>query len=92
MLLDANKITVMQEIKKHNNVDLNILERNSVPKIVIFDGMVLVSIKKDFQTITCKDLAESFTCLVHHESERYDEVSVIEEVADFDKNSLREIS
>ena len=52
MLLDANKITVMQEIKKHNNVDLNILERNSVPKIVIFDRMVLVSIKKDFQTIT----------------------------------------
>ena len=67
------------------------METNGVPKIVIFDRMVLVSIKKDVQTITCKDLAESFTCLVHHESERYDEVSVFE-VVDFDKNSLREIS
>ena len=67
------------------------METNGVPKIVIFDGMVLVSIKKDVQTITCKYLAESFTCLVHHESERYDDVSVIE-VVDFDKNSVREIS
>ena len=41
MLLDTYKITVMQEIEeaigsdRGYNVDLNILETNSVPKIVI---------------------------------------------------------
>ena len=33
-------------------------------------------IKKDVQ-ITCKDLAETFTRLVHHETEGYDEVKLI---------------
>ena len=45
VLLDTDKSTVMHEIEKAiesdrgNNVDLNILETSSVPKIVIFDGM-----------------------------------------------------
>ena len=48
LLLDTDKSTVMYKIEKAiesdrgNNVDLNILETNSVPKIVIFDGMTLV--------------------------------------------------
>ena len=84
MLLDTDKSTVMHEIEKAiesdrgSNVDLDILETNSVPKIVIFDGMVLVNrIIKDVQIATCKDLAEAFTRLVHHESEGYDEVRFI---------------
>ena len=84
MLLDTDKSTVMHEIEKAiesdrgSNVDLDILETNSVPKIVIFDGMVLVNrIIKDVQITTCKDLAEAFTRLVHHESEGYDEVRFI---------------
>ena len=46
MLLDTDKSTVMHEIEKAtesdrgNNVDLNILETNSVPKFVIFDGII----------------------------------------------------
>ena len=49
MLLDADKSTLMHEIEKviandrGNNVDLNILETNSVPKIVRFDGMALIN-------------------------------------------------
>ena len=84
MLLDTDKSTLMHEIEKAiasdrgNNVDLNILETNSVPKIVIFDGMALINrIKKDVQITTCKELAETFTRLVHHESEGYDEVRLI---------------
>ena len=84
MLLDTDKSTVMHEIEKAiesdrgSNVDLDILETNSVPKIVIFDGMALVNrIIKDVQITTCKDLAEAFTRLVHHESEGYDEVRFI---------------
>ena len=54
------------------------METNSVPKIVIFDGMAIVNrIKKDVQITTCKDLVETFTRLVHHESEGYDEVRLI---------------
>ena len=34
-------------------------------------------IKKDVQITTCKDLAETFTRLVHHETEGYDEVKLI---------------
>ena len=56
MLLDTDKSTVMHEIEKAmgsnigNNVDLNILETNSVPKIVIFDGMALANrIKKMYK-------------------------------------------
>ena len=37
------------------------------------DGMALVNrIKKDVQITTCKDLAETFTHLFHHESEGYE--------------------
>ena len=49
MLLDTDKSTLMQEIEKAiasdrgNNVNLNILETNSVPKIVRFDGMALIN-------------------------------------------------
>ena len=49
MLLDTDKSTVMHEIEKAiesdrgNNVDLNILETNLVPKILTFDGMALVN-------------------------------------------------
>ena len=49
VLLDTNKSTLMHETEKAiasdrgNNVDLNILETNSVPKIVRFDGMALIN-------------------------------------------------
>ena len=95
MLLDTDKSTVMHKIEKAiesgrgNNVNLNILEANSVPKIVIIDGMVLVNrIKKDIQITTCKDLAETFTCLVHHESEGYDEVRLIFD--HYQENSIKD--
>ena len=84
LLLDTDKSTVMHKIEKAiesdrgHNMDLNILETNSVPKIVIFDGMTLVKrIKKDVQITTCKDLAETYTRLVHHKSGGYDEVRLI---------------
>ena len=71
-------ITSRYESDRGNNGELTILETNSVPKIVIFDGMALVNrIKKDVQITTCKDLAETSTRVVHHESEGYDEVRLI---------------
>ena len=57
VLLDTDKSTVMHEIEKAiesdrgNNVDLNILETSSVAKIVIFDGMTLVNLKKMYKTL-----------------------------------------
>ena len=84
MLLDTDKSAVMHEIEKTiesdrgNNVDLNILETNSVPNIAIFDGMTLVNrIKKDVRVTTCKDLAKTLTRVAHHESDEYDEVRLI---------------
>ena len=95
VLLDTNKSTLMHETEKAiasdrgNNVDLNILETNSVPKIVIFDGMALINrIKKDVQITTCKDLAETSTRVVHHESEGYDEVRLIFD--HYQENSIKD--
>ena len=63
-------------------MDLNILQTNSVPKIVIFDGMTLVNwIKKDIQITTCKSL-------VHHKSKGYDKVRLIFD--HYQENSIKD--
>ena len=65
------------------------METNSVPKIVIFDGMAIVNrIKKDVQITTYKDLAETFTRLLHHESEGYDQVRLIFD--HYQENSIKD--
>ena len=95
MLLDTDKNIVMHKIEKAiesgrgNNVDLNILETNSVPKIATIDGMVLVNrIKKDIQITKYKDLAETFTCLVHLESNGYDKVRLM--FNHYQENSIKD--
>ena len=63
-------------------MDLNILETNSVPKTVIFDGMTLVNwIKKDVQITTCKSF-------VHHKSKGYDKVRLIFD--HYQENSIKD--
>ena len=95
MLLDTDKSTAMHKTEKaiesgrDNNVDLSILQTNSASKIVIIDGMTLVNrTKKDIQITTCKDLAETFTRLVHHESEGYGKVRLIFD--HYQENSIKD--
>ena len=54
------------------DADINMNNDTSERKVIIFDGMAIVKrIKKNMETLRCKDLSDAFIRLVLHQARVY---------------------